>query len=188
MPTQQEVEFWRNRMQRMTKERFYAANVVALITHAVTQPFDLIKVRSQMLQEGKNFNGLGLNRGYNPFQIYTEIAEAGGGYKTWYTSYSGFVSKTLAYTTSRVWLYLYFYDRLNKDPRRHARPDKTAYAGILGGMMAGIVSNPLEIVFTRMQVDQLYPRGYKRNYTGLYDGLSKVAKEGALFRGAFANG
>ncbi len=39
-----------------------------------------------------------------------------------------------------------------------------------------------------MQVDDLYPKGYKRGYTSFYDGLMKTAQEGALFRGALANG
>jgi len=41
-----EVEYWRNRYQRMNWERFYAANAIALVTHAVLQPFDLVKVRT----------------------------------------------------------------------------------------------------------------------------------------------
>ena len=40
------VEYWRNRYQRMNKERFMAANAMALITHTITQPLDLIKTRS----------------------------------------------------------------------------------------------------------------------------------------------
>jgi hypothetical protein len=188
MVTQQEVEYWRRRKQRMTKERFYVANAFALVTHAITQPFDLIKVRSFMLQEGKTFNGIGFQRGYNPYQIFSEISAQGGGFRTWFTSYSGFVARTLTYTTSRVWAYLYFYDRLNKDPRRHARPDRTAMAGVAGGLLAGIVSNPIEVVFTRMQVDDMYPAGYRRNYSGLYDGLIKASQEGALFKGSVANG
>ena len=35
MPTQMEIEYWRNRTQRMNKERFVAANVMALITHGI---------------------------------------------------------------------------------------------------------------------------------------------------------
>ena len=188
MPTQQEIEFHKNKNQRMTRERFFVANICALVTHAVTQPFDLIKVRSQMLQEGKNFNGVGLHRGYNAHQIYSEISKAGGGMKTWWTSLDGFLAKTMVYTSSRIWAYLFFYDRLNKDPRRHARPDRTAMAGVAGGLVAGVVSNPFEIVFTRMQADDMYAKNYRRNYTNLYDGLVKVSQEGALFRGAFANG
>lgn len=39
-----------------------------------------------------------------------------------------------------------------------------------------------------MQVDELYPDGYKRNYRNFFDGLQKTSQEGALFRGALANG
>lgn len=188
MPTQQEIEYYRNRHQRMNKERFFAANIIALLTHTITQPFDLIKVRSQMLQEGKTFNGIGLYRGYNAYTIFEEISKAGGSYKTWYTAWDGFFARTFTYTTCRVWAYLFFLDRMNKDPRRYPRPDTQCFAGIAGGLVAGIVTNPIEIVYTRMQVDDLYPKGYKRGYTSLYDGLVKTGREGALFRGSIANG
>lgn len=189
MPTQQEIEYWKRRRQRFTKERFVVANTIALITHGITQGFDLIKVRSFMLQEGKTFNGIGLHRGYNLMKLKREIVKQGGPkVGIWYTNYEGFLARTLAYTTSRTWAYLYFYDRLNHDPRRHARPDRTAMAGVAGGLVAGVLSNPFEIVFTRMQVDDMYKKGYRRGYTSFYDGLVQTAAEGALFRGAIANG
>ena len=188
MPTQQEIEYYRNRHQRMTRERFVTANLVALITHAVVQPLDLIKTRAQMMQEGKTFNGMGIQRGYNSYQIMHSINKAGGSYKTWYTSFEGFAARTVAYTTARVSAYLWFFDRLNHDPRRYARPDRQIMAGIAGGLIAGILTNPLEIVFTRMQVDDMYPSKYRRGYTSFYDGLVKTAQEGALFKGAIANG
>jgi hypothetical protein len=39
-----------------------------------------------------------------------------------------------------------------------------------------------------MQVDDLYPEHCKRNYRNFFDGFVKTAQEGALFRGAIANG
>jgi hypothetical protein len=65
--------------------------------------------------------------------------------------------RTVTYTTARVTAFTYFYDKVNVDPRRLARPDYLIAAGCAGGMIAGIVSNPVEIVFTRMQADELYP-------------------------------
>lgn len=58
--------------------------------------------------------------------------------------------RTVAYTTARVWGFTYFYDKLNKDPRRLARPDFYVTAGIAGGFVAGVATNPFEIVFNRM--------------------------------------
>lgn len=93
----------------------------------------------------------------------------------------------MAYTTARVWAFTYFYDKLNPDPRRVAKADNMLYSGLLGGAIAGFVTNPFDVVFNRMQVDELYPQAARRNYSGLLDGLGKVADEGALFRGAPAN-
>jgi hypothetical protein len=94
----------------------------------------------------------------------------------------------VAYTTARVWGFTYFYDKLNKDPRRLARPDSFVLAGVLGGFTAGVVTNPVDIVFNRMQVDELYPEAARRNYRNILHGLYKVGEEGALLRGAGANG
>lgn len=141
-----------------------------------------------MLQEGKIFNGIGMHRGYYPFAVFEEIHRAGGGMSRMLTSFDGFIAKTMAYTTCRLWGFLYFYDKLNPDPRRTARIDWMAMAGMAGGLVAGIASNPIDIVFTRMQADDMYPEAYRRNYKNIIDGLIKVADEGALFRGSLASG
>lgn len=172
----------------MNRERFTAANILALITHTITQPLDMIKIRSQMLQEGKTFVGLGFQRGWYPFQIMEELSGAGGGLKKYYSSIDAFVARTVGYTTARIYGFGYFYDKFNPDPRRVARADYFLYAGVLGGFVAGAVTNPLDVVFDRMQVDEMYPEQARRNYRNFLDGLYKVCDEGAAFRGAIANG
>jgi len=99
-----------------------------------------------------------------------------------------FLVRTFTYTTARIWGFLYFYDKLNADPRRVARPDFMVAAGVAGGFVAGVITNPVDIVFARMQVDELYPEAGRRNYKHFLDGLYKVMEEGALFRGALPNG
>ena len=121
-------------------------------------------------------------------QVFNEIHASGGGIQKMFTCWDGFVVKTMAYTTARVWGFLYFYDWLNPDPRRTARPDWYIMAGMAGGMLAGLIINPTDLVFTRMQVDELYPEQCRRNYKGIMDGLMKASEEGVLMRGAVANG
>jgi hypothetical protein len=99
-----------------------------------------------------------------------------------------FLLRTVAYTSARIWGFTYFYDKMNKDPRRLARPDAYVTAGIAGGFIAGVLTNPFDIVFNRMQVDELYPEAARRNYKHFLDGAYKVMEEGALFRGAIPNG
>lgn len=64
--------------------------------------------------------------------------------------FDAFLVRTFAYTTARIWGFLYFYDKLNPDPRRIARPDYFVAAGIAGGFLAGLITNPVDIVFARM--------------------------------------
>ena len=61
-------------------------------------------------------------------------------------------------------------------------------AGVAGGFISGVVTNPIDLIFARMQVDEMYPERARRNYKHFLDGLYKVSEEGALMRGAFANG
>lgn len=96
--------------------------------------------------------------------------------------------RTFAYTTARIWAFGYFYDKVNPDPRRLARPDYFVAAGVAGGFLAGLLTNPVDIVFSRMQVDEVYPLQCRRNYKHFLDGLFKVNEEGAIFRGGIANG
>ncbi len=98
-----------------------------------------------------------------------------------------YLLRTVGYTTARMWAFGYFYDKFNHDPRRMARIDFFMYAGILGGATAGFLTNPIDIVFNRMQVDELYPQAARRNYRHFLDGFYRTMEEGALMRGAPAN-
>jgi hypothetical protein len=141
----------------MNQERFIAANAIALVSHTLTQPLDMVKTRTQMLQEGKGFTGIGFRRGLHSTNIYNDIKAAGGGLRKFYSSLDAFFLRTVAYTTARTWGFLYFYDWINPDSRRQARADFYGYAGLAGGLAGGYLSNPFEIVFTRMQADEMYP-------------------------------
>lgn len=128
-----------------------------------------------MLQEGKGHTGIGFKRGIFGFNVMKETMAAGGGIRKFYSKLDAFFMRTVAYTTTRLGCFLYFYDWINPDPRRQAPIDFYGYAALAGGMTAGFLSNPFEIVFTRMQVDEMYPEQCRRNYKGFVDGLIKVS-------------
>jgi hypothetical protein len=89
-------------------------------------------------------------------QVGQEIMNAGGGFRKFWTSFDAFALRTLAFTTGRMFTFGAFYDYMNSDPRRQARPDAYAAAGLAAGVALGYLTNPLEVVFTRMQVDEMY--------------------------------
>jgi|TARA_B110001450_G_scaffold229062_1_gene229390 hypothetical protein len=102
----------------MNKDRFVAANAIALVTHTLTQPMDMVKTRSQLLQEGKGFTGIGFARGFHGTNVFNDIIAAGGGYRKFYSKFDAFALRTVTYTTARIWGFLYFYDWINPDSRR----------------------------------------------------------------------
>lgn len=61
-------------------------------------------------------------------------------------------------------------------------------ASFAGGFCAGVLANPIDIIYNRQAADALLPHQLKRNYKSFLDGLLKVNAEGSLFRGAAANG
>lgn len=119
-------------------------------------------------------------------QVLNETFMAGGGMRKFYSSLDAFAIRTVTYTTFRIWGFLYFYDWINPDARRVAKADFYAYAALAGGAAGGLLANPFQIVFARMQVDEMYPEKARRNYRNFLDGLVKVSEEGALFRGSLA--
>lgn len=111
---------------------------------------DLVKTRSQILQEGRPYNGVGFFRGFYPFHIFDEAYRAGGGFRKMFTGVDAWLVRTVAYTTTRIWAFGWFLDRIHHDPRRTPRPDYQIMAGMPAGLVAGVASNPVELVFTRM--------------------------------------
>lgn len=120
--------------------------------------------------------------------MLTETLRAGGGYRKFYSKLDAYLIRTVTFTTARIWGFAYFYDWINPDARRVAKADFYAIAAVAGGFMASLFSNPFQLVFARMQVDEMYPERARRNYGSMVEGLVKVAEEGALYRGAGAYG
>jgi hypothetical protein len=50
------VEYWRNKHQRMNKERFFAANAMALVTHAIVCPDPLLTILGTTIRFSENQN------------------------------------------------------------------------------------------------------------------------------------
>mgnify|MGYP003787805657 CR=1 FL=1 len=109
-----------------------------------------MKTRIQMLQEGKTFSGVAFEKGFYGENVFNETLKAGGGLRKFYSTLDSYFMRTLSYTTFRISGFLYFYDWINPDSRREARQDFYVMAAYAGGMAGGILSNPCELVFSRM--------------------------------------
>lgn len=61
-------------------------------------------------------------------------------------------------------------------------------ASFLGGFFAGIINNPIDLVYNRRVSESLFPDSLKRNYVNCFEGLVRAQMEGSLMRGAVASG
>ncbi len=52
---------------------------INLISNMATAPLELLKVRAQLLQEGRRHHGWGFDRGVPTFRVFNEIIESGAG-------------------------------------------------------------------------------------------------------------
>jgi hypothetical protein len=98
------------------------------------------------------------------------------------------LARSFWYGGFRPYFWSLFYNYFNRDPRRTAHWTVCSFAGFLGGFCAGVISNPIDLVYNRQVADALYPKHLQRGYTSFIDGLLKVHAEGALFRGSVASG
>jgi hypothetical protein len=52
---------------------------IGLVTNIATAPLELLKVRAQLLQEGRSLHGGNLERGAPAVRLFNEIIDAGHG-------------------------------------------------------------------------------------------------------------
>lgn len=62
------------------------------------------------------------------------------------------------------------------------------FTNFSAGFAAGVVANPIDIVYSRQAADELLPKKARRNYRSFAEGILRVNAEGILLRGAVASG
>jgi hypothetical protein len=55
---------------------------ISLVTNMLTAPLELMKVRAQLLQEGRRLHGHGFDRGVPTVRVFNEIIESGAGLRS----------------------------------------------------------------------------------------------------------
>ena len=161
---------------------------ISLLSNVALAPFELLKVRAQLLQEGRKLHGFGTERGVPMVRTLESIIESGSGIRGLYTGFDTLFIRSLWYGGFRCYLWCSLFNYVNKDPRRTPHWAVDSLTSFSAGFLAGVLTNPIDIVYNRQAADSLYPQHLKRNYSSFLDGLFKVNAERALLRGAVASG
>jgi hypothetical protein len=90
---------------------------ISMLSNITCAPFELLKVRAQLLQEGRRLHGGGFDRGAPTIRIYNEIIESGAGLRGFWAGFDSLIVRSLWYGGFRPYFWSLFYNLFNKDPR-----------------------------------------------------------------------
>jgi hypothetical protein len=59
--------------------------LISFLSNMATAPLELLKVRAQLLSEGRRLHGFGFDRGVPSVRMFNEIIESGAGLRSFWT-------------------------------------------------------------------------------------------------------
>jgi solute carrier family 25 oxoglutarate transporter 11 len=135
----------------------------------IVQPLDLVKNRMQLSGVG------GKSEHKTSIHVMRNILK-NEGFMGFYAGLSAGLLRQATYTTTRLGVYQYIFERFSRDGNR---PNFFAKAGI--GMMAGAVGSfigtPAEISLIRMTSDGRLPPAERRGYKNVFNALYRITSE-----------
>jgi len=157
-------------------EPFVLGGASGMTATCIIQPVDMIKVRIQLLGEGGGKSKAGaytVARGI--------IVEEG--FLSLYSGLSAALLRQATYTTTRFGVFRKISEYMEKPGQKTTFLQKT-YAGLAAGGIGSIVGTPADVALIRMQADATLPKDQRRNYTGVTNALTRIAREEG-FQGIF---
>lgn len=105
--------------------------------------------------------------------------------------YQGFEANLLSrlgYLVIRNSLYKIIYDSTKPEKKTNdlTSREKAVIGGVAGGV-AAFLTTPLTVISIRQILDTQIRKEWRRNYTGIGEGLSALKSENSTYRGSFAN-
>lgn len=164
-----------------TALNFFFGGFSGCLATCVIQPIDMIKTQIQLASEG------GASK-ISPITIAKNFVQENS-FKALYRGLDSALLRQVLYTTTRFGIFYslndYFKSKNKGSPI--SLPQRMFAALVAGGIGAGF-ANPADLILIRMQADSRLPVESRRNYTSVFNGISRIASEegvGALWRGSF---
>ncbi|GMR36702.1 hypothetical protein PMAYCL1PPCAC_06897, partial [Pristionchus mayeri] len=135
----------------------------------VVQPLDLVKNRMQL-------SGTSGKREYrSSFHALTSIIK-NEGVRTVYTGLSAGLLRQASYTTVRLGIYTWLFEKFSSE---HHSPSfvKKASIAMTAGAVGAFAGTPAEIVLIRMTGDGRLPPEQRRNYKNAFEAIGRIARE-----------
>jgi hypothetical protein len=120
MPTQTEIEYTKQKYQGFTLNKLKWSALIGTTAGLITLPLELIKVRSQLLQEGRIIHGFDTFRGVQTIRTIYEIYDSGNGIRSFYKGLDTMLVRSLSQSVARTFFFCNIYNYINIDPRSNA--------------------------------------------------------------------
>jgi len=136
-------------------------------------PFDVIRVQMQ------------IDKGTPSFQATVKRIVAEKGVPGLYRGLSAGYVRQLTYGLTKFGVYNQVVSTYKAKGQKMTFVDSLG-GGLFAGMCAAIVGNPAEVALVRMTADAKLPVEQRRNYTNVFNAMTRVIKEegaGTLYRG-----
>lgn len=196
---------------------FVEGGIASIVAGCSTHPLDLIKVRMQLQGENgaPKINPAPAVQNLRPSLAFhtTSLSAPGSirvplpqpqaarvgpiavgvrivqqeGVGALFQGVSATILRQTLYSTTRMGLY----DMLKKkwtDPNSGSLPlTQKIAAGLIAGAIGAAVGNPADVAMVRMQADGRLPLAQRRNYTSVFDALTRMARQegvASLWRGS----
>lgn len=161
-----------------TAKPFVTGSISGMMATCCIQPVDMVKVRIQL--------GAAEGGSTSPVTIATNMLKTEG-VSGFYKGLSAGLTRQIVYTGARLGLYDIFTEKAKSEGEKTLPFWKVTLCSLGAGGIAAVAGNPADLALIRMQADSMLPMEQRRNYSGVGNALSSIARsEGAagLFKGA----
>lgn len=143
----------------------------AIISTALTQPADYIKVQTQLHAQKHHGEYL------RPWVFGRQVVSRQGFSQLW-AGLTAATSRQVLTAAIRSSIYGPLIAAAAANDRYHSvSMDRRTVYSCFAGATAAFVTNPFEVVLVRMQTDHLLSPELRRNYSGTFDGFYKLMAE-----------
>lgn len=153
---------------------FVFGGMSGMTATSIIQPIDTIKVRIQLVGEA---GGKGAEK--SPFQVARRIL-AQDGIKGFYKGLDSALFRQATYSTARLGLYKYIFNKRKEEKGVVKTWEKTAIS-LFAGFVGSLIGNPSDIVLVRFQSDSTLPPEKRRNYKHVFDAFGRIVREEGLW-------
>lgn len=154
--------------------KFLFGGSAGMFATCFVQPLDLVKNRMQGMKISK-----GDARPSSASVLMKVIKNEG--FFTLYNGLSAGLLRQATYTTTRLGVYTYLFERFSNPDGSPPGFFMKAALGMSAGATGAFVGTPAEVALIRMTSDGNLPKEQRRNYKSVFDALFRIVKEEGLF-------